>query len=472
MASRHCRKCGKNIPAVRDCPDCNRRDRDLVPPITHDSEALTTRLSELAGDAEHESITFDALRSTHGQYYRPLGDFLTESESPVRLFRSSGAIIEGVDDTWKITAGIRKSGHLLLTDERLFIVLPENEPNDQVVTIDYGCITSVDLESTLRKDRICLETSEGFFYRINVSGATEDELLNNLEIIREYAPGLKAAKSRAAKFIQEVDSAVAENETAEDLLRAVAGLFADRDEVTEFDSTVANADSLNELFDELEGVPEIGSESTSPESPLPQRLTSANPRLGGLPHGVSYTVKNADPAEVGKYTLAAGIGFGAYAVTAPFSTVAGLAALAAGGAATGAYASSHPNSLAARIDPITLATRARVRGEEWRKSDAPGEGGAGAAIGALEYLSNEDLSSEYAHWLTNLDIEQVQRGAELAAREANRREDIHHPMAATAIGAGIGGAYGYMGDNQLEEIQGILDDDLAKALDEGENERD
>ena len=194
--------------------------------------------------------------------------------------------------------------------------------------------------------------------------------------------------------------------------------------------------------------------------PLPVR----KPRLSNLRRQVAYTAQNADPAEAGKYALGAGILLGTYAVSAPISTPLGLAAIAAGGAATGAYASTHPGSLAARIDPIALAIDAKTAGRRWKKNPAPGRAGVGMALGAIDHLEEEVVPPEYAHWVANADYDSIMRGAEMARRAAEGSQGSTHPEHAAALGGGFGLLYGYLDDETRADLEELLDEDLYKEL--------
>jgi hypothetical protein len=472
----HCLDCGEPIPS------------ESTPSRTTDAEALRSRLRTAADKAHHETVTVDTLGSDYQKYDRPLGDYLFESEQPVALFETPGVAVDGHGArTWKANAGFRQSGHFVVTDERAFVVLPGGDedrvlpagttrPTDtRVVPVDYRSVVAVESAPGLLRDAVRLETADGTEYEVELGRETEEDLAVVVETLREFARERTSDESRAVRLRRDVDEAVAEGETAETLLREVADRLADSDETAAYDAAVADAESLDDLLGALQrrstdGETGLVADRQS-ESPAPVPQSRANT----LRQHVSRTLKDADPAEVGKYTIAAGIGFGAYAVSAPFSTAAGLAAIAAGGAATGAYASSHPHSLAAQIDPVTLATRARVRGDDWRDRPVPGEGGTGAALGTLEYLTDANLTADYARWLADVDVERVRRGAELGARAAADREDLPSTAAAAALGGGFGLAYDYVGDDQMADIERLVADspvDAADVLDAADGDDD
>jgi hypothetical protein len=234
------------------------------------------------------------------------------------------------------------------------------------------------------------------------------------------------------------------------------------------------ADPSSDAAERSESDPESAAGSTpvpaSDASSVPSALTGSRPpRLADVQRRVTHTLRNADPGEVAKYSLAAGVGFGAYAVSAPFSTTAGLALLAAGGAATGAYASSHPNSLAARIDPVELALNARARGKQWSASAGAKREGTGAALGTLEYLAPRAVPGAYAHWVANADFDSVMEGSDAALRAADESGEWYSPRGAAALGGGAGLLYSYLDEerrDELRDLEEVLDADLYATLED------
>lgn len=465
MAAYQCSACGETVPRASRCVECgDDTGLDCAPSADAYLDGLTRRLSERAAAASHDSLSFDAVRSDYDAYDRPLGGYLYPDEQPIAVFRLSETEIEGhASDSWTVTAGLLKSGHLLVTEDRLVAVTPD-APATQLVPVDFADVVAVERESTWLDSVLSVELADGYTYAYHLERTSDEEMDSALALLRELSDERSSADSRAARFLRDADDVVAEGDSAEAVLRDVAALFAERDEETVFDRLVAESDSVDELFAAISNSPGVaspdGREATDADGGLPVR----RPRFSALRHRVAYTAQNADPAEVGKYTLAAGLGFGAAAVSAPISTTVGLAAIAAGGAATGAYASAHPDSLAARIDPIALALSAKTTGRRWDASSIPAGAGTGAAVGALEHLGNESVPPEYARWFADADFDAIVEGAELAAREASRSEAHGSPNRAAMLGGGIGLASGYVDDATMEELRELLDDDLYEAL--------
>ena len=467
-----CSACGETVPNARHCVNCGTVRSDAgIPTEPAYQDSLTERLSERATAASHESVSFDILRSRHGKYDRPLGGYLFPEEQPEAVFRLDKTIVETyAESTWPVKSGIMKSGHLVVSGDRLISITPDGEVA-QVLPVPLRDVVAVSTRSTWRDSVLVVDLAEGISYSYYLGGLSDDELEAVQTLVEELGRDQSSAESRAARFVQDADDVIAESETAESALRAVADLFAERDERTVFDQTVAEAESIRELFTALSTSPAVastGSEiqaDTTGDVSLPVRKH----RFSDLRRRAVYTAQNADPTEVGKYALGAGLALGTYAVTAPISTPVGLAAIAAGGAATGAYASTHPDSLAARIDPIPLAINARTTGQRWKQSSAPGGAGIGIALSALSHLEAEQaVPPEYAHWIANADYGSIIRGAEMARRAAEQSPGSTHPDHAAVLGGGFGLMYGYLDDETRGDLEELLDEDLCDELQQPE----
>ncbi|UHQ95094.1 hypothetical protein [Haloterrigena alkaliphila] len=426
-------------------------------------------------NASHPSVSRAVLNSTHGKYSQWLSTYLFPDEQPVAIFDSGATLITAPNtDSWEIDPGFRKTGHLILTDRRILTVTSTNS-RDQLVSIDHEEIATIDGESKWRKDAITLRTVDGGTYRIELVNA---DFSNVVDLIHESMGSPGSAEPQATEFKQEIDDVVAEAEDAETVLQELSDLIVDSDHRTGFDRAVSDASSLDELV-ALISVDQEHSPSDASHPVLggkKSQLPIQRSQISDFREKVAYTAKNADPAEVGKYTLGAGLALGTAAVSAPFSTALGLGAIAASGAATGAYASAHPDSLAARIDPIELSLNAKSRGRAWQSSSAPGGSGVGATLGAVEYLGDEAVPPAYSHWFTMADIEMIRKGAALGAQKGATSPGIGNSRQAAAIGGGLGLAYGYAkrGD-QMDDLESLLDGDLYAELtdvDSGENTDD
>ena len=263
-----------------------------------------------------------------------------------------------------------------------------------------------------------------------------------------------------------MDTEVAAADDAESALHAIAELFENRSEKTHFDQAVAESGSIEELGQKMAAMPGIGvSDTTTPESQSTTKLAKPEVDVTGLRQRVTQTARSADPKDVGKYSLGAVLGFGTAAISAPISTTVGMAALLAGGAATGAYASTNPDSIAAKIEPIQLAMNAKGRGSQIASNPGAGGHGTGAALGMVEYLSQEDhdnLDEAYAKWLSEVDIESVIEGQRVAARYADNTDELDNSKDASLLGGAAGLAYGY---TDLEEgIDEAVDGEVVDEL--------
>lgn len=456
MSTVICGACDETVPAARLCTECNEvLNDDIVPSVEEYKSDFTTRMSDVALDAAHDSITFDALRSEYDKYDRPLGGYLFPSEQPEAVCELHWSeVSDDADYSSKISSGLFNDGHLLITEERVIAILP-GEEDAQVFATGMADIIDSGKSSSWRKSLLRLSLADGFTVRHEVD--VDGDVLNSLNgILRVLADQYDSAESQAAKFINAVDDEVSTASDAETVLRNVADLFEERDELTQFDHAVANADSLDELLVALAASGVVGESAgdSTPDNGEEDVVTMEDhaPKMS-LRVRASETIKNAEPEEVAKYTLAAALGGGAYAISAPFSTTLGLAALAAGGTATGLYASANPESIVARIDPMVLAMNMTQRGQAVEQSSMAGSKNTGMALGALEYLGSVDYDTEYAKWLAEADFDTVIRGAELAQQHAEDNPALGTPREASMLG-GLGGlAYGYTGfDGDVETM--------------------
>lgn len=461
-----CDECENTVPAVRYCPDCNSPAMvDIVPEGGFEDQDLSQRFSQLAAEPTHESVSFDSLRSKHDSYLRPLGSYLQEDEQPEAITSVKKCVIESIDgSSWKISAGILGSGHTIITDERVLSLFPrDKEP--QVVAVQFTDIVAVEAGSSWRSNKLVIEDFEGYQYEFTI--ADEQEKFESLtEIVQELNETVDTQNSIATKFLDKIDSEIEASENGESVLYGIAELFEQRSEKTRFDYAVAEASSLDELTENMaaaSGFTTVNEEESNSES----STTLAAPTLSGgtLRQRISETARNADPKDVGKYSLGAIVGFGGAAMTAPFSTTAGIAALLAGGAATGVYASGNPDSIAGRIEPLELAMSAKTRGSQINSSPATAGHGTGAALGMAEYLSemnHEGLDEDYAKWVSELDIDSIIEGQEMAAQRARESSEFHDPDQARILGGAVGLASGYADLNK--DIDQVVDDDIMNEM--------
>jgi hypothetical protein len=433
---------------------------------------MSEYFSEIALEARHESISFDTLRSQHESYNRPLGSYLKQNEQPEAFFEVKKCVIEGLEgSSWKISAGILDSGHLLITDERV-IALFAKEEDAQVIDVLFTDAVTIDMNSNWRSKKVIIEDIQDYKYEF-VLNENQDTLETTAEILRDLNEAIDSENSSAVKFLNKIDEEVAMADDAESVLYSVAELFEKRTEETQFDQAVAESGSIEELGEKIAVLPWVGdSQNRLTESQSNLKLAKPEVDVAGLQQQVTQAAHNANPKDVGKYSLGAVLGFGTAAVSAPISTTVGIAALLAGGAATGAYASTNPDSMAAQIDPLALAMNAKGRSSQLAGNPGAGSYGTGAALGMAEYLSevdNNNLDEAYAKWLSEVDIESVIEGQRVATRYAHNSDEFDNPAQAGLLGGTAGLAYGYA--DIEEDIDEIVDNDILDELpDDTDNE--
>ncbi|SEO90479.1 hypothetical protein SAMN04487948_10763 [Halogranum amylolyticum] len=466
MTTKICNGCGETVPAARYCEECHAPlTENVVPPSEEYERDFTTRMNDAAVEATHDSVSFDTLRSDHGSYDRPLGGYLFASERPAAVCELSSVRLSA-DSTYssELATPFLTDGHLVVTRDRLVAVLPR-EGETQLFDVSMADIVDVEAESKLLGGALVVSLASGFTVTYDLDAS--DELLTELtDGIQRLEARDDSTESRAAKFVQTVDDEIAAATDAETALRNVADRFATRDEVTAFDHAVASADSVDELLDAIaEGsdAPDASASRQRPEPATNLPTPSTGPTAGALRTRVAGALRNADPQEVGKYTLAATLGLGTYAISAPFSTTLGLAALAAGGTATGLYATANPESVVAQADPMELVMSMNHRGRHVSHSSIAGTANAGRLLGAAEYLGDLEYDTAYAQWLVEADIDTVVRAAEVAQRHAKRNPEFGTEREASLLGAIGGLAYGYTDDDG--GVESFFDEDVT-AIDE------
>jgi hypothetical protein len=416
-------------------------------------------MSDAALEATHNSVTFDALRTEHDKYDRPLGGYLFALEQPKAICDLYWAEVSDDEDyTSRLSSGFLKEGHLVITDERVIAITPR-EDGSQVFAIRMVNIVDSEGASKWLSGSLIIPLVDGFTVQCKLDA--DEELVEELSnLVGSLAKQRDSAESQAAKFIQAIDDEVATASDAEAVLRSVAELFAERDELTQFDHAVANADSLDDLLVSItsSGVmrgPDEDSvaDNESGEVPVSEEQASKPP----LRARASETIKDAEPQDVAMYTLGATMGLGAYAISAPFSTALGLTALAAGGTATGLYASANPESVVAQINPLALAMNMNQRGGAVRQSSMVGSANLGRALGAAEYLGDQNYDTAYAQWFAEVDIDSVMRVAEMAQRHAEDNPELGTPKEASMLGAIGGFAYSYADHDG--DVDSLFDED-------------
>lgn len=454
MASYTCEACQETTPEARYCVHCGCATMLKIIPSTRTlAHNMSKRFDGHDLAIEKPGVSHETIHSNHDAYSRPLGGYLLEGELPeaiceIRKVTVSG--LQGSESSVELSPSISENGHMILSDQRVVAVLPsETEP--QVISLDYEDIVNVESRTGWIKRRIVFTDTEKDEYVFLTAGDK-----NTFESITQAASDRVqesgTAKATAARFIQEVNGEIASADRAETALRSIADLFEEREERTQFDELVADAESLSDLLGQHEDAAEPVNEENLPAQNISKRRN--------LPGRVKSTIRDADAREVGKYSLAAVFGGAAVAASAPFSTTAGIAALLTGGAATGAYASTHPDSMAANIDPIEFAMGVSSRGRHHNRSSMPGGHGVGTAFGLMEQIEETDPDHAYAQWLAEVDFNEVMEAAEYAATRSEQIPGVDNERDASIIGgaAGLAGSYGDLNDDFLESVDEQLDE--------------
>jgi len=437
---------------------------DVLPRTYADVADMSQQFSELADNAQHKSVSFDSLRSNHESYERPLGTYLREGEQPERIEDIKKCEISGIDDnSWKISAGILDSGHLILTDQRLVAVFPQ-EDAPQVISVKLADIVEVKSSSGWRSEKLSLVEIEGYEYdlTLDVNEETLDEIT---KLTRDLHHAADSEESSAARFISRIDETIDEAEDAESALRSIADLFEQREEDTQFDQAVAEASTSQELIAQMAGAATAGG---PPPTSAQAEETSMGPTDGvsspTIRERIATTARNADPKNVGRYSIGAAVGLSTAAVSAPISTPIGIAALLAGGGAAGVYADSNPDSFVAQIDPIELAMGVKSRGSQVKSAPGPGGHGTGAVLSIAEHVGEINQDAETAKWLSQLDIDKVIEGQRTAARYS---EEFDSDFQASLLGGAAGAAYGYA--DLDDEFDDVVDQDIVDEITDEHN---
>jgi len=461
-----CEECEQTVPQARYCPECESASPEgVVPTEDINDHEMGEHFSEIAVNARHESVSFDNLRSKHESYDKPLGAYLRRNEQPEVICEVKKCTIEGVEDSsWKISAGVLDSGHLVITDERVIGLFPRDEES-QIIKIPFTDTVEINRSSSWRSSKLVITDLQGYQYEFVLN--TDDDLFDTVaRIAGDLNESVDSEDSSAVKFLNKIDAEIADADDAESALYAIAELFGKRSDKTHFDQVVAESNSIEELGQRMATMPGFGNSQTETlDSESTDQLAKPTVDITSLRQRLTQTASNADPKDVGKYSLGAVLGFGTAAVSAPISTTVGIAALLAGGAATGAYASANPHSLAARIEPLQLAMNAKGRSSQLGSSPGVGGYGTGAALGMTEYLSqmdHDELDQAYAKWLSEVDIESVIEGQKSAARHARHTDELGSPNQASILGSAAGLAYGFA--DSEEDIGDVGDGDVVGEL--------
>ncbi len=476
IAITRCDSCSERVPLIRYCFNCEKDlGLNLFPSrqntVSDTNDFITTKVKQ----SPNNTLSADVLLSDHDKYHRDLGDYLFEDEIPIAVFKTDAVVIEGPKkETWRVDTSLLSSGHAIVSNKRVFGVFPKKF-QDQLVSIDYTPITSVNCETGWTADAISLNLINNISIKFSVLEKTNSDSEILSEKIEENVSQKSSNKSQAVSFVEKVDNKIASADNAEEALQQVADLFVDREGETEFDRIIEDANSVDELLAQLPGA-NISSKNVN-ELDTDQKPTNPSTIESGdtlevdradsqqtIRHQVANTLKNANKREVALYGIGSMVALKGIAISAPISTSVALAGFFTGGAATGAYASTHPNSLAAQIDPVGLAMNSRSRGREWDASSAPGDQNVGEILGAIESIGDQ-LESEYAHWVADADFDQIQQGAAFGAQRGEELHDFESSRDAGVAGGLLGLTYGYAENADSDyELDDLLDEDLYYEL--------
>jgi hypothetical protein len=405
----------------------------------------------MADSADHESVTFDTLRSRHGTYDRPLGEYLHADEQPeLVLPLKKVKFSDAHDNDWSVSAGIRKKGHCIVTRDRVVGLLPKSS-HPQVVPVDLDAVENVSVADGRLSTSLVFDGEYEYRYKIDVSDADAER---TVELINHFQQLEGDVDEEALEFLLEANQRVSASDDAETALRSLAALFAERDGPVQFDQVVADATTIDDLIDAVTVqqplttgtiLSDIEGGTTGETAPLHQRAAA--------------TVKNADPKTVGAYSVGALIMAGTAPISAPISTTIAFSGVLTGGTALGLYADANPNSAIGRIDPIQLSIASRMRGRRVAASAGVGGMKTGMLLGAAKHVGEANADRAGAQWLTEIDIDSVMKGQKLAAEY---EEAFNNTREASLFGGTVGLMYGYADvENDLDEL---VDDDIIKEV--------
>jgi hypothetical protein len=460
-----CTDCNSITPDFRLCTDCGAEvNTDLVYKNESSQSSSEKTFDKLAAEAPDDAISSDEfLNNTadFSDYDLCLDDLLEQGEQPLVISDEFSKIkLSRGDSTWwdNGTRSLSRlyEGHLLITSRRLVCLLPKYNNCTQVAAIHYRDITNVERKSpTLSSNYISVETTNNCKYKISLRKLDYIEEIASL--IQEHYSKFESKESRAVRLDNTINDIVSDSEEASECFQELAELFDDHDGVTRHDQVIAESDSLDEA------VGSFYAEQQDPTSTGPPRNSdslSTQPEQQLNTGKLRSIVKEADPKDVGLWAAAALVLGGPTAVAASVSTTLGVGALLLGGSSVGAYSSSNPESKLAQIDPIQTALNLRGGGIAHKQNALRGGYGAGVAITALEQIDTENISPEYADWVTQIDIDTVLQDARLASKAARHSPQSHDDRAVRLLGGAAGVAHSYVNTGEGPDLEELLDEDL------------
>lgn len=209
-------------------------------------------------------------------------------------------------------------------------------------------------------------------------------------------------------------------------------------------------------------------DATDAPLPIPDRTATRRSvarirsRAGAGVADLKYTLGNADPKQAAIWGLATGATLANPAIAAGYSTAVLLSGAVLGGSAVGAYASSHEGTVLDELDPVEMARNANGMAAANRGRSNLNGAAMGSLLGATAYVAGRVTPEEYAHWLADVDLDTVARGAELGAGAARDRADLGLGSAASGalFGGGLGAAYGVATEDGDDDLRELLDADI------------
>jgi len=458
MTIQTCTECWELAPQATVCIHCGATLEDGFSRQMPTADKIRDLANDKAIQSSHENVTFAALRSKHAVYHRPLVFFLYDTETPEFLCECTSLTVEtSTGESWDID----DIEHLLVTDDRM-LVLGVRDDEDFAVHVSLADVVAVESSVGWLNKRLTFSMADESSYTVTLAGLDGDETEIAATHLHGIAQQHDSTESEAYKFLDAVDEAVAGSDDAQEVAETLAQQFRKKAEPTVYDQVAADAESFEEF---LVGVSEANQtrQASDPEVETSLQPATSRTRLQQLRDEVALTISGADRRDVSEYALGSGLTFGSVAVAASLSTPIGVAALLAGGAATGAYASTHPDSIVSQINPLELAQMTRSRTGSVGPDDAVHDVGTETMAGVTEYLQQADVA--HAEWLANVDPEFIMRSARQAgtvASQSGRDIDETH---ARVVGGGIGLLAGGLDREQQETLQ-----EIAQLMNKDEGE--
>lgn len=447
------------------------------------------RLHELVGNAEHDSVTVDRLKTKKRGAGRPrLHDrppisYLRANEQPHYCFNSSQAA-----SSYGTQVEIQRSRRYrvvhLVTTQRWLIISGNRDGDDKhsipiedISAINYS--TGGRMPDRLASNLFVLETGQGYYHLPLPRSLSTDDVEGLANFIQRRATaeigGVELDPDDAGYTVEGVDAYQPKEETVAQLLDEVPDVPAAREKA---DSVVEEASTGTEIVTELNQIIEDYSEADigetlderveraesaeelrrNVESPQEKALREAGKRIDEL----KEILREADPEDVGDWSIQSTQALLPLIRASRRSTPQQLVLSLLVSGAAGAYASGKKETVLDSVDPEELKQHALAMagaGDELEEIDGQA---IGALLGSSSYLFQSMAPDEYARWVKHADPAAVLEGAEMGANLTRKLESGTRNQG-IAAGATLGLLHSYSSiEDSHEEFRATIDGDLYK----------